>query len=333
MATIREVAHRAQVAPMTVSRVINQPEIVSEATRERVEKAIRELNYVPNRLGLGLRSRRTMAIALVVSDISNPYATEQILGVSDAAKAGGYNLIFAHTDSSSEEELIQLRHLIERRVDGIILSPVLNTPSAVNFVQDQGVPIVVLDYPMPENDVDVVRSDSISAAYQLTERLIHLGHTRISMLSGTKEAVTARERAEGYRRAMDESGLDPDVHFGDFTIAGGRALAAEVLELPDAPTALVTASNFIGLGAARQARDMGFRIPEDLSIVTFDAGDAELAVDPFFTGMNQPVREVAAEATSMLLDRVLDRYTGVGREVVKRMRLDVHSSDAEPHPL
>lgn len=332
MATIREVAKRADVAPMTVSRVINRPETVAEATRERVQRAIRDLNYVPNRLGLGLRNKQTMAIALVVGDISNPFATEQILGVSEAAKSQGYNLIFAHTDSSPEEELAQLRHLVERRVDGIVLSPVLNTPDAVRFVQEQGVPIVVLDYPMPDNDVDVVRSDSEDGAHRLTQYLINLGHTRIAMLSGTEQAVTARERAAGYRAAMQAAGLSEDIRFGAFSIASGYAMAGDVLTAKERPTALVTASNFIGLGAARRARDLGLRIPEDVSVVTFDNIGTEIAFDPFFTGMVQPVRELAALATDMLLERATERHEGPGRDVVRLMELDTHSSAAGPHP-
>lgn len=333
MATIREVARRAGVAPMTVSRVINSPEAVSDDTRARVEDAIRDLHYVPNRLGVGLRNKQTTVIALVVGDISNPFATEQILGVSEAAKRRGYSLIFAHTDSSAGEELAQLRHLVERRVDGIVLSPVLNTPEAVTFVQEQGVPIVVLDYPMPDNDVDVVRCDSVDAGFRLTEYLLGLGHTRIAMLSGTEEAVTARERAEGYRAAMREAGLPADVRFGSFSTASGYASASEVLESAEPPTALVTASNFIGLGAARRARELGIRIPEDLSIVTFDGVGAEIVLDPFFTGMVQPVRELAALATDMLVDRALGVRSGGGEDVVREMRLEVHTSALEPHSL
>ena len=330
MATIRDVAKHAEVAPMTVSRVINSPGAVAEETRVRVERAIRELNYVPNRLGLGLRNRRTNVVALVVGDISNPFATEQILGVSEAARERGYNLIFAHTSSSAEEELAQLRHLIERRVDGILLSPVLNTPDAVRFVQQQEVPIVVLDYPMPENDVDVVRCDSVDAAFRLTQHLIDLGHTRISMLSGTAAAVTAQERVEGYRVAMQAAGLGEDVRFGSFSTASGYEMAADVLGRPDPPTAIVSASNFIGLGAARQARDLGLTIPDELSIVTFDGIGADIVLDPFFTGMVQPVRQLAAHATELLWERMQSTRRGPGEDFVEKMTFELHASTAAP---
>ena len=331
MATIRDVAKRAAVAPMTVSRVINQPEAVAPETRDRVEAAIRELRYIPNRLGQGLRNKQTMTIALVVSDISNPFAISQVLGVSKAARAHGYDVIFAHTNSSPQEELAQLRNLIERRVDGIVLSPVLNTPDATRFVQQQGLPIVVLDYPMPDNDVDIVRCDGLAAAHELTELLLEKGHRRIAMLSGPQEIVTAAERASGYSEAMSAACLAPDVRQGPFTLAGGYDMAREALGVKPRPTALVTANNFIALGAARAASDMGISIPEELSIVTFDGVTKDLVVDPFFTGVVQPVKELSSLATDMLLERVTGVYDGPGREVVLPTRLDVHTSVLSHH--
>lgn len=326
MTNIRDVAKYASVAPMTVSRVINQPDSVAPETRQRVEEAIQALRYVPNRLGQGLRNKRTMVIALVVSDISNPFAIKQILGVGDAARKQGFNVIFTHTNASPDEEMSQLRSLVERRVDGVVLSPVLNTPDATNFLQNQGLPVVVLDYPMPDNDVDTVRCDSISAARALTEQLLALGHERITMLSGQDNIITARERADGYSQAMLAAGLDPEVHFGTFTPESGYRMASELFARADAPTALLTANNFIALGAARAAAAAGIRVPQALSISTFDSLGTDLVLDPFFTGAVQPVEELASIATSMLLERVLGTYSGPSREVVLPTKIIVHSS-------
>ena len=265
---------------------------------------------MPNRLGQSLKSKRTMVIALVVADISNPFAIKQILGVDNAARRQGFNVIFTHTNASPSEEMSHLRSLIERRVDGVVLSPVLNTPDATNFVQSQGLPVVVLDYPMPENDVDTVRCDSIAAARALTQQLLDLGHEHVTMLSGPETIVTARERAIGYSEAMVSAGLTPVVHFGSFSPASGYRMASEVLTGSERPTALVTANNFIALGAGRAAADLGLPIPEALSISTFDSLSTDIVLDPFFTGVIQPVEELASLATAMLLERVLGTYSG-----------------------
>ena len=332
MTTIRDVAKYASVAPMTVSRVINQQGPVSPSTRKRVEEAIEALHYVPNRLGQGLRNKRTMVIALVVADISNPFAIKQVLGVDNAARVKGFNVIVTHTSGSPVEEMSHLRSLVERRVDGVVFSPVLNTPEATNFLQRQGLPVVVLDYPMPENDVDTVRCDSITAARALTEQLINLGHKRVTMLSGQETIVTARERAIGYSEAMVSAGLTPDVRFGTFSPSSGYQMASEVLSDPARPTALVTANNFIALGAARAAADSGLSIPKDLSISTFDSISTDIVLDPFFTGVIQPVETLASVATGMLLERVLGTYSGVGRDVVLPTEIEVRSSTGPPTP-
>lgn len=331
MATMRDVALRASVAPMTVSRVLNDPESVARGTRARVEQAIHDLKYVPNMLGQSLRLQRTRTLGLVVSDITNPFAIQQITAVSDAAREAGYTVIFAHTQSDPESEMLQLRSMVERRVDGIILSPVRNTPEPVEFVQRSGGEIVVLGYRMPDNDVDAVRCDSRSAGSELTQFLLSKGHRRIAMLSGDEEIVTATERAEGYADAMGTAGLPATTQFGAFTVASGYHMARRVLGADVQPTACVTANNFIAIGAARCAREMGFEVPEDLSIVTFDNARTEIVHDPFFTGIVQPVDAMAKLATEMLLERLDGSYSGPGRDVVLPTVLDVHSSSAPPN--
>ena len=314
---------------MTVSRSLNQPETVSPATRRRVLAAVDELQYVPNVVGQGLRHRRTMVVGFVVSDVSNPFGVQQIQGVSRAARAQGYTVVFAITDGDPDEELRQIRALAGRRVDGIILSPVYNTPDAVEFSQGQGIPIVVIDYAMPQNDVDVVRCDTREASRELTRYLLNLGHTQIAMLSGNEKIVTAVDRAEGYADAMREAGMEPDVTFGDFSVEGGAKGTESLLRRTEPPTAIVTGNNFIALGAAHTARRLGVEVPSDLSIVTFDNARTDMVLDPFFTGIVQPVMEIAEVATDLLLDRILGRLEGRGRTRILQTQFEIHNSTSE----
>lgn len=331
MVTIKDVAARAGVAPMTVSRVLNQPDAVAEPTRSRVRAAIDELHYVPNRLGQGLLRRRTMMLALVVNDITNPFAIQQIRGVTTAARAEGFTVVFAHSDANPNEEMRELRALIERRVDGIILAPVRSTPDAVDFVQATHTPIAVMDYRMPENDVDTVRCDTESAASELTRSLIDLGHQRIAMLAGPQDIVTASDRAAGYEAEMVRAGLPAEIVWGKYEVASGFEMATAALSAAERPTALVTAGNYIALGAARAARGRGLRIPEDVSIVTFDSSLDDAAIEPFFTGAVQPIARMAETATRLLFDRVRDEYTGPGRDRVFDVEFTRHLS-AGPAP-
>lgn len=331
MATMRDVAKRASVAAMTVSRVINDPDSVAPETRSRVEQAIADLRYVPNMLGQDLRRQRTRTIALVVSDITNPFAIHQITAVSDAARAAGYAVIFGHTQGDLEEQDRQLRSMIERRVDGIILSPVRNDPEPVRSVRAAGGEIVVLGYRMPGSEVDVVRCDTRSAAAELVDHLHLLGHREIVMLSGPREIVTAAERADGYQDAMGVAGLTAEVHYGSFTVPSGREMALGALRRRPGITAFVTASNFLAIGAARAAAERGLDVPEDLSIVTFDNARLDHMLDPFFTGIVQPVDLMSERATSMLLERIEGAYAGSARDIVLPTVLDVHGSSGPPH--
>src|SRR5512147_1412459 len=145
MATIHDVAQRAGVSPITVSRVINHSGYASQDTRERVEAAVIELGYVPNRLARSLRSKRTHTLALVITDITNPFFTTVARGVEDTASDAGYTVIFCNTDESITEERKYLHMLLEQRVGGIILVPALSIPDSVAFVQEHGTPVVVLD--------------------------------------------------------------------------------------------------------------------------------------------------------------------------------------------
>ena len=331
MVTIRDVAERSSVSPITVSRVINQPETVSPQTRARVEAVIAELRYVPNMIGQTLRTNRTMVIGLVVPDINNPFAIQLIRSVSATAREQEYSVVFTHSEASEENELDQLRTLAEHRVDGVVLAPVTNRPASVDFLQGQGIPVSVIGYPMPDNDVDVVRCDTRSAAEDVTRYLIGLGHERLAMLSGPTNIVTAVERTEGFTSAMRAAGLEPAaLHSGAYSVEGGKHMMRALVDEGSAPTAIVTANNLIAIGAARAARELGIGVPDDLSIVTFDDAPSEVVLDPYFTGIIQPAAEMASTATRLLLDRINGDHSAPGREIVLPTHFEVHASTARP---
>ena len=160
MATIRDVAKKAGVAPMTVSRVLNNSGYVSPETRSRVESAASELNYVPNMLARSFRSKRTDTLALIVTDITNPFWTTVARGVEDEANQQGYTVIFCNTDESESKQAQYLSMLASRRVDGVLLTPASNNPNPVKMLQQQGIEVVVMDRRLPGAEVDVVRSAS-----------------------------------------------------------------------------------------------------------------------------------------------------------------------------
>jgi len=334
MATVRDVAKRANVSPITVSRVINQSGYFSEEARMRVEAAIDELGYVPNRLARSLRSKRTNVIALVLTDITNPFFTTLARSVEDAASDAGFMVIICNTDESEVEEQKNLHTLLQQQVDGILLVPACSTSASVDLIQKQKTPVVVLDRRMPAGtEVDIVRGDSEGGAYQLIQLLIGLGHKRIAVLSGPRDVSTAQDRVAGYQRAMCEADLEAAanlVYYGGFTQPYGYEMAQRALSANPRPTALFATNNFIAIGCLKALQDAGLRVPEDIAIVSFDDLPSTLITFPFFTVAAQPAYEMAKKATQLLLARLNGEASAACQEIVLPTEIIVRQSSGQP---
>lgn len=319
MPTIRDVAKKAGVATTTVSRVLNNSGYVSAATRARVEAAIQELGYVPNRVARSLRLKRTNTLALVVTDITNPFWTTVVRGVEDAANAAGFTVILCNTDESPSKQDAYLQVLLQKRVDGILLTPTHSTPEPIALLHRLKMPVVVLDRRVPGAEVDVVRCDSRAGAYQLVRHLLDLGHTRIAALAGPEDVSTSTDRVAGYRRALHEAGLGEEhewVRYGQFTFESGVEGAEEVLDLDPRPTALLAANNFIATGALRVLHEAGLDVPRDMSLVAFDELSCDPSTVPFLTVADQPAYQMGQKATELLIARLSDRAGNGYQEVV-----------------
>ena len=331
MTTLQDVAKLAGVSPMTVSRVINDSGYVNKKTRERVQRAIAELDYVPNALARSLRFKQTKTLALVISDITNPFFTTLARGVEDIASEQGFSVIFCNTDESPNKETEYLNVVIQKQVDGVLLVPAFSSLESIKFLQDCGVPFVVLDRRVPGLDVDIVRCDSELGAYQLTRHLLDLGHRRIAALSGSRQVTTAADRIAGYRRALSEAGLEDRAieYYGEYTARSGYELAKHVLET-EHPTALFGGNNFIVIGAMRAMREANLRVPEDISVVAFDDLLDVIGLEPFLTVIRQPAYEIGRQATSLLLDRLSGAVAGEPQEIILPTQLIIRQSSTAP---
>ncbi|HVU14763.1 MAG TPA: LacI family DNA-binding transcriptional regulator [Phototrophicaceae bacterium] len=330
MSTIGDVARRAGVSTMTVSRVINNSGYISQETRERVEQAIAELGYVPNALARSLRFKQTKTIALIITDITNPFFTTVARGVEDTASEHGFSVIFCNTDESQDEESDYLTLMVQKQVDGIILVPAHSSRASAAFLQDHKVPFVVLDRRIAGMELDTVRCDSEIGGYQLTRHLIDLGHRRIAMLSGPLLVSTSADRLAGYRRALDEAGLEHAEFFGSLSNADGYRMAREALTAPQRPTAFFAANNLVAIGALRALLEQGIRVPQDLSVVSYDDLPESMIFDPFLTVVAQPAYDMGQQATRLLLNRLSGIDTTAPREVLLPAPIIARKSSAAP---
>jgi len=341
MSTISDVAKRAGVSAMTVSRVVNGTGHTSAATRARVEAAIDELGYVPNALARQLRSKRTKTIALLVSDISNPYFTTIARGVEDFFVAHGYSVMYCNTDEDETEEEQYLLMLIERQVDGVLLVPARSSGESFRLLASHRTPVVVIDRRVTSRSVDSVRCDSEAGAHSLVEHLVKLGHRQIAVLTGSPSISTSMDRVLGARRALEEAGLElPDamVHYGSFNYgksnqADGHRMALDMLAAPGPrPTAVFCANNFIAFGAIRALREAGLRVPDDISIVAFDDIPEEWVSEPFLTVARQPAYDIGHRAAALLMDHITGEQPPSGASVILPFELVLRRSSAAPNP-
>jgi len=318
MATIHDVAKKAGVAPITVSRVINNSGYISAKTREKVQEAINELGYVPNVLARSLKSKRTNTLALVFTDIANPFFTILARGVEDTASESGFNVIFCNTDESQEKEDTYIQLLLQKQVDGILLVPAVSSSKSIELIQEQKTPLVVLDRRVPNTDVDVVRGDSDGGAYLLTQHLISLGHKRISLITGPREVSTAEDRFQGYKRAMEDNGLAEFIQcqYGSFSLECGKELAQRIFSEEPTPTAIFAANNLIALGTLSTLNSMGRKVPDDVALVSFDDIPENLTLFPFMTVARQPSYEMGKRATEILISRIKGNSSTDYQEIV-----------------
>jgi LacI family transcriptional regulator len=308
MATIGDVAQRAGVSKVTVSRVLNGAANVNALTRERVELAISDLHFLPNLAARSLRSRQTQTIALVVPDITNIFWTTVARGVEDQAQKKGYSVLLGNTDENPEKQRSYLRAVMQQRVDGLIIAPYNRDGELMRPLHDQNISTVVIDRRLDGWKSDSVRGDSAGGACALVEHLISLGCKRIAMISGPRGASTAEDRAAGYFLALRKAGIPFDLkllRWGEFKAAWGEQAAAELYAEGLNPEAIFAANNQIALGVWEYLLKRGLRVPQDVALVCFDEMADASRLFQFFTVAAQPAYEIGTTAADLLFERIL----------------------------
>jgi LacI family transcriptional regulator len=334
--TIRDVARHAQVAPITVSRVVNNVGPISPETRQRVEAAIQELNYIPNTLAQSLRYQKTNLVALIVTDITNPFWTTVARGVEDACNIHSVNVIVCNTDEKKQKLDNYLNLMLQRQIDGLIVVPTEDYDgSMLENLFANAVPSILLDRTLPGwQNHTIVRSDSVMGSYLLTKHLLELGHRRIMMISGSNLVSTGLDRAEGYRRALEEFGvpIDPElIRFGSFTRQSGYDIVLEMLQtLHPRPTAIVTANNFIAVGVIKALDEQGIRIPDDMSLATFDDLPEQINPRPFLTTVVQNPYQMGQEAAERLISLLQGSEAALVQDIMMPVELIIRTSTAPP---
>jgi LacI family transcriptional regulator, galactose operon repressor len=319
MATIKDVAALAGVSYTTVSHVINNSRPVSDRARSEVEAAIRTLSYVPSAIARSLKHRATSTIGLLISNSTNPFFSELARGIEDACYQNGYSVILCNSDDDPKRQQTYLRVLLERRIDGLIISSTGEDRNLANQLSNIGIPFVVVDRPIPGLKANLVQIDHLKGGYLATKYLVGLGHRLIGCIAGPYSAAVSLERVEGYRRALKKAGIPYTANYvveSDFTCEGGYRAGSKLLKNRDL-TAVFASNDLMAIGLLRLTRELGLAVPRQLSIVGFD--DIELCryVHPALTTVGHSIQH-QGELTARTLIELINRG---GNAKVRRIAL------------
>ncbi len=308
---IKDIARVAGVSTATVSRALSDSSLVTEATREKVRAAAKQLDYRLNVRARNLRIQKSMAVLLVVRNMSNPFYLEVFKGVEAVAREAGYLLLMGNTEDEAARDIEYFDMLRDGNADGMILMTG-HAPEDHQLMRGQsGLPPVVVALEAIENSgLAHVQIDNRNAARKAVRHLIELGHRRIGHIAGPVPEILGELRRDGFRRTMAEAGLDvPEIYesIGDYSIQSGRRCCRQIFESRKPPTALFCSNDEMAFGAIGELRDMGLRIPEDVSVVGFDDIVISDSFSPPLTTVGQPSATIGRTAMTMLLDILAGR--------------------------
>lgn len=321
-ATLDEVAALAGVSRATVSRVLNDSPSVSRKARGKVERAVAELGYVPNRAARSLRTRRTELIALVFHEPESRVTTDPVLGgmirgIGNALANTDFQPVLLMISNQAQHERVE-RYVLGGDVDGVLLVSMHGHDPLVDKLVRAGLPAVLSGRPLGPTAISYVNADNRGGAREATSYLIGRGRRRIATIAGPQEMCAGIDRLDGYHDALRAAGQRVDeslIEVGDFTEEGGERAMRRLLAhgggagLPDA---VFAANDLMAVGALRTLKAAGLRVPDDVSVVGFDDSDTARHCDPQLTTVRQPIEEQGRQMVQRLLAVIGGDASGVG---------------------
>lgn len=307
---MKDVARLAGVSTSTVSHVINKDRFVSEAICEKVEAAIKTLNYAPSAIARSLKLNQTRTIGMLITASTNPFYSELVRGVERSCFERGYSLVLCNTEGDEQRMNRNLETLMQKRVDGLLLlCTETHQPSKAIMQRYPSIPTVMMDWAPFDGDSDLIQDNSLLGGMMATQHLINKGLTRIACITGPLDKTPARLRLEGYREAMALAGLtirEGDEIESDFEFGGGFEAMQSLLAMNERPQAVFIGNDAMAVGAYQALYQAGLKIPQDMAIVGYD--DIELAryMTPPLTTIHQPKDELGELAIDVLIHRIAE---------------------------
>jgi LacI family transcriptional regulator len=306
-ASIYDVARESGVSVFTVSAVVNNKSHVGKSLREKVEAAIRKLNYRPNLVARSLAKQKTHTIGMIVPDIVNPFFPIVVRGAEDAAQKHGYNLLLCNSDDSLDKEEKSIELLLSKRVDGVLLTKAAEDfrPSLQQMIKEVNTPFVLVMRTYPKLTKDAVITDDYRGAYEAVSHLARAGRKRIALVSGPLKVSNAKERWQGFHDALEAGGLPYEedlVIEGDYRLESGYRAGHSLFSRR--PDGIYVANHLMTVGLLKAAEETGLRCPEDFGLVSFDDYPWLGIFRPRLTTVELPKHQLGSEAAELLIKRI-----------------------------
>ncbi|MFZ5962859.1 LacI family DNA-binding transcriptional regulator [Thalassococcus sp. BH17M4-6] len=323
--TLDDVARAAGVSTATVSRCLNTPQRVQQGTRDRVLQAVDRLGYTPNFGARVMAARRTFTIGAIIPTMENAIFARGLQAFQEALHEAGYTLLVSSTAYRPEAEAEQIRSLVARGADGLLLIGYDRDPAVYDYLARQTVPVLLAWAYAPDTPQPCVGFDNRASMRALADHVLDLGHRRIAVISGVVAGNDrAADRVRGIRDAVAARGLDAEtlpVIETPYEIENGATAFARLMARAEPPTVVMCGNDVLAVGAMQGARAMGLRVPDDISVTGFD--DIELAriVTPQLTTVHVPHRDMGRRAASALVRMVEERGTGGSEQLRVSLKL------------
>jgi len=305
-ATIKDIARLTGLGLATISSYLNGGNVRKE-NKEKIEAAIKELNFEVNEVARGLKTKRTKTVGVVIPELNNKFCTDIITVMEDILRNHGYATIVCDCRTDRELEKKAVEFLYRKRVDGIINMPVGCDGTHLECFRKANIPVVLIDRKINGVDCDYVLVDNLAAAKNAVLSLIAAGHSRIGMIGGPAEVYTAQERLLGYKLALMEAGIVPEeglIEHGDYTINSGVHCIERLIKNNPDMTAVFVANYEMTMGAVIGLNELGVRIPDDISFIGFDNEEFARACRPKLTIVTQPTAEIGKKVAEIILQRI-----------------------------
>jgi LacI family transcriptional regulator len=332
---IKDVANLAGVSTATVSHVINNTRFVGEETKQKVEAAIETLNYTPNVHARSLASGRSRTLGLIISDINNPFFPELVKSIEEKASSHGYDIILSNTNYDPKRTVACVQRMLEQNVQGVAIMTSEMDVSLSNRLAAKKVAVVFLDVGQAGPHTSNINVNYEKGIRGGVEHLLSLGHRRIAYISGPPHLKSAERRKAAFAKIMKKYraslGATPLLFDGDFKTTGGRRAAVEILRLKPAPTAIVSGNDLMAIGALRELKSAGLRVPQDISVIGFDDISFAALAEPQLTTIVIPRAEIGEAAVEALIYTIKDAKN-LGREFKISTQLVVRESTGAARP-